>query len=280
MGYNFQMTEDGFFVDPDYREALKRAGLVSFDAVFEFDKGRDLHKANLASHRSRCVFEIDGEVFYMKRYDDPPVKVQMKSWIEHSRKISLADCDRLPGQRLLELGILSPKIIAYGSQWNGFFEKRSFIITQEIPGGVSLEKQLPVFFGETGKEAFKKRKDFIYKIADMARDFHESGLRHRDFYLAHIFLDSQARLYLIDLHRTFEPKLVKRRFRVKDIAQLHYSCPGNVISNTDRIRFYKRYMKKDRLDPGDKAFIKKVRGKAWRMADHDIKHGREVPFAK
>lgn len=282
MGHDFEQLEDGLFIGSEYVEAFKKMGLDSLETIFQFDRGRDLVKSNLAPHRNRCVFELEGlnKTVYMKRYDSPGKKVQLKSWAEHGRKVSLADCDRLPGRWLSELGILSPKIVAYGSQWEGIFEKRSFIITQEIPGGVSLEKQLPSFFGETGKEAFNQRKDFIYKLADLARTFHESGLRHRDFYLSHFFLDSQGRIYLIDLHRTFVPTLLKGRFKVKDIAQLHYSCPGDIITNTDRIRFYKRYMNRDRLDSGDRSFIIKVRRKAWCMADHDIKHGREVPFAR
>ncbi|MHC4625735.1 MAG: hypothetical protein ACYTDV_02025, partial [Planctomycetota bacterium] len=59
---------------------------------------------------------------------------------------------------------------------------------------------------------------------------------------------------------------------------IHYSAPGQAFSKTDRLRFLLRYVGRNRLTGQDKMFIRKVVRKARRMARHDKKHGREVPF--
>ena len=36
---------------------------------------------------------------------------------------------------------------------------------------------------------------------------------------------------------------------------------------------------KTKLDAEDRRFLRKIKSKAWRMALHDMKHSRPVPFA-
>jgi hypothetical protein len=84
---------------------------------------------------------------------------------------------------------------------------------------------------------------------------------------------------LIDLARVFGPIVLRRRFQIKDIAQVYYSAPGKHFTKTDRLRFYKAYTGQSKLTKKDKIFIRKVINKAERMARHDLKHGRVVPFA-
>jgi hypothetical protein len=97
-------------------------------------------------------------------------------------------------------------------------------------------------------------------------------------YLCHIFRVPDGRFYLIDLARVFKPALFSEIYCVKDIAQLHYSAPAGYFSKTDRLRFLLAYLGREKLDAGDKNFARRVTGKAKRMARHDAKHGRAVPF--
>ncbi|MHC4105705.1 MAG: lipopolysaccharide kinase InaA family protein, partial [Planctomycetota bacterium] len=125
----------------------------------------------------------------------------------------------------------------------------------------------------------KLRRNFIAQLASFIRKFHDTDYRHRDLYLSHIFYSDSGIFYLIDLARAFKPIIRGRRFRIKDIAQLYYSAPAMYFSRTDRLRFYLNYIGfEDKLTSKDKTFIHRVIKKARRMARHDIKHGREVPF--
>ena len=278
-----QMSKS-FFARKEYEAALRQMHLTSVDAVFSSRAGTDLNKSNLASYRNRTRLELvrrpndAATTAFLKRYNKPPVLVQLKSWLCHRGRKSLGGCDFQTAADLQEADINTPKTIAFGERWGLVFERRSFSITEKIPDAESLEQKLPDCFKGIGSENLKARRRFIAQLAAFIKNFHETGYRHRDLYFAHIFRDSHGNFYLIDLTRAFKPFFAER-FRIKDIAQLFYSAPGRHFSGTDRLCFYLAYTGRSRLTVSDKRFIRKVLAKANRIASHDRKHGRSVPFA-
>jgi len=273
----------GFFVRPDYTPIFDKLGLTDIDAVFEFNVGENLNKSNLAKYRTRLKFNSDDgkDTFFLKRYNCPPLPIQLKNWLSHHSRACTSDFDRLAAEELAEAGINTPLTVAHGCQCGRLFEKRSFIITRKIPNAESLEKKLPeCFYGKCSKENLNHRRNFVNALADFTALFHKTGFRHRDFYLAHIFLSTDSQFYLIDLQRAFKPLLFGERFRVKDIAQLYYSAPAGCFTRTDRLRFYLRYTGKKTLGRADKRFIRTVIARAGRMAGHDLKHNRQVGFVE
>jgi len=267
---NLSLSEakESFFIDREYQTAFSKSGLTSIKEVFSFDAAKNLTKSNLARFRSRLQFEIDSPqlpsstTVFMKRYDRPPVFVQIRNWLSHHNRRSNALREFEAAKKLTAAGINTPKVVSYGEQWSTMFEERSFIITEKIT-----------------TENLKLRRNFIIQSAAFIRKFHETNYRHRDLYFSHIFYSDTGEFYLIDLARVFRPIILRRRFQIKDIAQLYYSAPGKHFSKTDRMRFYMAYTGQKRLTKKDKIFIRKVINKAERMARHDIKHGRVVPFA-
>lgn len=277
----FVEISKSFFVDADYKSALTESGLTSIDAVFAFSGGENLAKDNLADYRSRLKFEINSPpaILFLKRYNHPPVGVQLKNWLNCRGIASMSFANLEPAKKLAAAGINTPKLIADGEQWGPLFEKRSFIITEKITGAESLERKLPdCFTAPPWPENLKLRRNFISQLAAFVKKFHQTGYRHRDLYLCHIFYDDNGRFYLIDLARTFKPIIFRRRFQIKDIAQIHYSAPKKYISRTDRLRFYLAYTGHRRLTRNDKSFIDSVMRKAGRMARHDTRHGRAAPY--
>ena len=283
----FIETSKSFFIDREYQTALSESGLTSIEEVFSFDAAKNLTKSNLASYRSRLQFEIifpepaSSTTVFMKRYDCPPVTVQLRNWLSHHNHRSEAFCEYDAAYILTTKGINTPKVISYGEQRNAFFETRSFIITEKIPDAESLERKLPNCFEGPGTiERLKQRRNFIVQAATFIKKFHDTNNRHRDLYLSHIFHSESGKFYLIDLARVFRPILMRKRFQIKDIAQVYYSAPGKHFSKTDRMRFYMTYAGQSKLRRKDKVFIRKVINKAEQMARHDIKHDRAVPFAR
>jgi hypothetical protein len=279
------MTE--FFIDPAYKTGFEQLGLTSMEAVFAFGAGKNLAKENLASYRSRIEFKIypPGRIespavtVFLKRYDHPPVMTQLKNWLSAKKPVSCALAEVEAAQKLAAIGINTPRMTAWGQSWGSFFEKRSFAAIEKIKDGVSLERSLPGFFnGPATKENLVLRRQFIRHLALFIRKFHDTGYRHRDLYLCHIFRVPDGRFYLIDLARAFKPMLLGGQYHVKDIAQLHYSAPAKYFSKTDRLRFLVAYLGREKLSAGDKNFARRITGKAKRMVRHDAKHGRAVPF--
>jgi len=283
----FEETSESFFVDPDYKTPLSALRLTSIDAVFSFETAKSLAKSNLAPFRSRLQFEIDSSqslpptTVFLKRYDNPPILIQLKNWLTHRRRISCAPCEVEPIRELPAAGVCTPEVIAYGWQWGALFEKRSFIITEKLPDAEALERKLPDCFDAPPTiENLRSRRDFIARFAAFIKRFHQTGYCHRDLYFSHIFYRTDGTLCLIDLARAFKPAILHRRFLIKDIAQIHYSAPAEYFSRSDRLRFYLAYTARNRLTRRDKAFIREVLAKTNRMARHDRKHGRCVPFAR
>jgi len=289
---NFIELSQDFHIDAEYRQAFIDAGLGSIDDVFSFTGGENLTKNNIENFRSRIRFDIPciDKRFFMKRYNNPPISRQVRNWLTHRKRSSMAHFDHSGADKLSRLGINTPKTVAFGGQCRGIFEKRSFCITEQIPNAEALERKLPDFFNEnlsdTSKtnysskvQAIKKRRQFIRSLGEFVERFHNTGYRHRDLYLCHIFYDDRGRFHLIDLARCFKPALLSERYRIKDIAQLYYSAPGSVFTNTDRMRFYKAIAGAKKITQSDKSFINKVIRKAHRIARHDIRHGRKVPFS-
>jgi heptosyltransferase-2 len=277
----FTGSSKSFIIDPDYKTAFSRLGLTSMDAVFSFNSGKNLAKNNLSRYRTRLRFEINSPptTLFLKRYDSPPVSVQLKNWFSVRCRKSCAALNFEPASELASAGISTPKTIAYGQQWGTWLEKRSFIITEKIPNAESLERKLPDFFNAQPRpENLRLQRNFIARLAAFIKKFHETKYRHRDLYFSHIFYANNGEFHLIDLARAFKPRIFTERFRIKDIAQVHYSAPARHFSRTDRLRFYINYSGRDKLNTTDKVFIKKAMAKAERMARHDTKHGKPVPF--
>ncbi|MFA5292273.1 MAG: lipopolysaccharide kinase InaA family protein [Phycisphaerae bacterium] len=267
----FVKIAPNFTVRSDFVDCFRQMKLQSINDVFDFSLGKSLTKKNLASFRERIMFETAGPnaTLFLKRYQNIPKLTQLKNWLNRQKRISTMACDFVPAEKLQELGINTPQTIAFGQEWNGLFEKRSFIITEKIPDSVSLEEKLP-----------KVTKNFIENLAAFVRKFHNTGFRHRDLYLCHIFCNSQGQFTLIDLNRVFKPFVFSQKYCIKDLAQLYYSAPGDIVTKTDRLRFFLTYLQKEKLSRQDKLLIKKIKSKANRMAKHDKKHNRAVPFEK
>jgi tRNA A-37 threonylcarbamoyl transferase component Bud32 len=264
----------GFLVDSAYKNGLEKLGLTSVDSVFAFRAGKNLTKDNLALHRSRVEFKVESPAVtvFLKRYDRPPITVQIKNWLSAKKRVSCGFAEYEAARNLAKMGINTPQVIAFGQQCGMLFEKRSFVIMEKVPHGESLERRLPEFFdGQATPENLKMRRQFIIDLATFVRKFHETGYRHRDLYFCHIFRTADGQFYLIDLARAFKPMLFDARYRVKDLAQLNYSVPVRYFSRTDRMRFYIAYTGRPKLASQDKTFVKKIIQKTGRIARHDLK---------
>jgi ribosomal protein L22 len=257
--------------------------LCSLESVFAYKGGEDLVKANLPGYRNRLEITAPSGDYklFLKRFINPPLKEQLKNWFSHKRRISMAAGEVKPAIELKEAKVNVPEVVAFGQVWKGIAEEKSFIITRQVPDSVSLETTLPGCFYKGGQVPKTAKKEFIKDLAEVIKDFHNRGFMHRDLYLSHIFYNQQKKIFtLIDLARCFKPLLLKRRYLLKDIAQLYYSAPYGVVSKSDRLRFYLYYTEKRKLSFMDKQFISRVKAKAGKMSRHDKKRDKEPPFKK
>ena len=70
---------------------------------------------------------------------------------------------------------------------------------------------------------------------------------------------------LIDLQRVEHRRRFRRRWLVKDLAQLAYSAARDRITRTHRIAFLRHYLGVRKLRPEDKRLVRAVLAKKGRM---------------
>ena len=107
----------------------------------------------------------------------------------------------------------------------------------------------------------------IVQVADIARRFHAAGFNHRDFYCCH-FLVKEASpgrfdVRLIDLQRVQQRKWLRRRWIVKDLAQLASMSPDDRVGCRDKILFLRTYLGVRKLRPQDKRLVRDV---LWKLS--------------
>ena len=109
----------------------------------------------------------------------------------------------------------------------------------------------------------------IRQLALVVRQFHAAGYNHRDLYCCHFFVKEPVRgrfeVRLIDLQRVQRRRLFRRRWIVKDLAQLAYSAPADQIKCTHKMAFIRHYLGVRKLTAADKRLIRQVLAKQQRM---------------
>ena len=154
---------------------------------------------------------------------------------------------------LQRLGIDTLTIAGYGTASGNPARRHSFIITDEISDTQSLEEFCSAWKRHPPRQAHEIRykRWLIESLARIARRLHNSGANHRDFYLVHFLLQpglkagllhpDASRLFVIDLHRMQLRRKTPKRWKIKDVAGLHYSSMDLGLSTRDRLRFIRLY---------------------------------------
>lgn len=293
------LTEYGNIVaDPRMISRLQQVGIHSLEDVFTCAAGTNMHKPGLGSHRERIRMEWMNEqgarrAWFLKRYLRPPIREQLRRLRRHGRKRGAGAIEARFIRRLSALGIPTMHTIAYGQDMSGLFERRGFILTEEIRG-LSLEQLTRRILANTQPAPpWRERRDIIRQLAWITARLHAHRLYHRDLYLCHVFLCREAGtaptvhgriiLRLIDLARMIERPCRRRRWIVKDLAALNHSAPVALVTRADRLRFLYDY------DPSMKAarnhaehrrtlrsMIFAIEARTTRMRRHDTHRARRL----
>jgi Ser/Thr protein kinase RdoA (MazF antagonist) len=166
---------------------------------------------------------------------------------------------------LAAAGIPCPRPVALGEYRGLLGIAESFLITEAIGGATQAD-----WWISTRPE---RKGGLIAAVASLARRFHDAGFHHQDFYLCHFFVREGAgecadglALSIIDLQRCGLHR-GRRRWLVKDLAQLHHSFREAGFTPEDWQDFLERYGGLDR------ALGRAVLAKSARIARHVPRYG-------
>ena len=155
-----------------------------------------------------------------------------------------AENELLAIKKLKDLGIDTLTPVAFVSEGGNPAKVRSCIITKALENTKSLEEM-----AEQDAINDRLRRKLVIKIAQIARNMHEHGINHRDFYICHFLMEKDSvpdendvpMLFLIDLHRAQVRSKTPKRWRVKDVSGLLFSGIDAGVTRTDLFRFMKVY---------------------------------------
>ena len=170
---------------------------------------------------------------YLKRFKPLPLKEYFKSFV--SFKPLFRDGAFHEWEAMLEfhgrnLPTADPMACARTA-------KGTCILSQ----GIRNYSRLSDIFANFAKSDYRRRRELVVRVAEIAGRMHSANLAHQDFYLVHLFLvESEDKIYVIDLQRLINHGKLSSRWRTKDLAQLHFSAIG-MVRRTDIMRFWKKY---------------------------------------
>jgi len=151
-------------------------------------------------------------------------------------------------------GFSTAEPIAVGQNQSFGVVLRSFLLTAEIAGGIAAHDYA------RSLEA-RPRRELALQVAELTRRFHGAGFVHKDCYLSHLFVverGSGRELFFIDLQRVARPRGFRRRWVIKDLAQLAYSAQLSGATSRDLLAFTRAYFGRDKLTPADRRRLTSV----------------------
>ena len=233
-----------FVVNENFREDLLGEGFVSFK---DFFTKKGIEAMREVPGRLTVSVVCADKKFFLKRHWQKGSDSKKRG--PHYEAISEWESTR----ELQKAGIRVPEPLAFGLGRSSGYAV-SFYISASVEGVQGDYYLRDKILTRTEKRLFLDR------LATFAKNFHQKGYNHRDFYLCHLFIKEASedfKVSLIDLQRVQKRKKFRRRWLIKDIGQLFYSFPDQ-ISSTDRLRFFKKYRGVESLSVGDKKFLKDV----------------------
>lgn len=248
------------------RPALATARLLAFDAVLATTNGRLLRALDDRENWRLELSDSSGSCrAYLKKH-------HIRTWQTRLRALWGARPSATAGRteatniaRLNRAGIPSMRLMAFGEKLHRDGRLESFVLTEELAGFMQLDHFLRFRFPAHEASAGHGDTDLgllIRKVAQCASQFHRLGYNHRDLYCCHFFIREGScggfQVNLIDLQRVQHRRRFRRRWIVKDLAQLAYSAPRERIGCRERVAFLHAYFGVRKLRAEHKRLIGRV----------------------
>ena len=226
-----------FYISAELAKYLSDDADKVFEKIFILE-GEDYR---LVKTRRTFRFEAGGKGYFAKVHHGIGWKEILKDILQLKLPILGAENEYQAIRHLEKAGVDTMSCAAYGRRGTNPAVQKSFIITDELSGMVSLED----FSQDASFE--KIRLKILRTLALNLGKMHRSGLNHRDCYICHFLLDPDAarsgniKLHVIDLHRAQIRKKVPFRYQVKDVAGILFSSFDLLPTRREILRFIRIY---------------------------------------
>ena len=170
---------------------------------------------------------------------------------------------------LAALGIDNTPLVAYGERLHADGLLESFLLTEELEGYLELQALVRERFPAAWHVA-----QYGYGPVDSPGGRDRPPVPRGRLQSPRLLLLPLSRqgtfcgefdVRLIDLQRVQHRRWFRRRWIVKDLAQLSYSAPHDRLRPRDKVAFWRYYLGVHKLRPCDKRLIREVARKQRRM---------------
>ena len=270
--HEFEELDSGrLVVHRRFTPVLRRNGLATFDALFNFSGGQCVRRIhNRATTRIALYDGLGWHSLYLKRHAATPWGERLRPLLNFGRPIFGARNEWLAIFGLHDAGVPTLTPVAFGEAG-----ERSLLVTDDLRTEFSLfdwvRGQSHAAAGRVGERLPGKRA-MIARVAVIARRMHDAGIHHQDLFSHHILVCGEpARLdvRVIDPGRAWRRDHLSLRWIVKDLAQLNASAGS--LSCVDRLRFLRLYLGRP-FRPFDRVLALLIVLKSRRIAAHTSKH--------
>lgn len=235
-------TKQYLVLPEDLRKALRKQGEDMFAHVMQM-QGKAFRDVGI---RKTIQVAIEGKSYFIKQHFGVGWREIFKNLISFKIPIVSAITEVSAIQKLVEVGITTTPLVAYGVKGRNPATQQSFIITQDLGDITSLEDVCADWQTHPPEAPFKKM--VVIAMAKLAAKMHAAGLCHRDFYLCHLALNkaelarNQVNLILIDLHRVLLNQSPNGKTVMKDISGLVFSTMNCGFTAEDWALFKLHYL--------------------------------------
>jgi heptose I phosphotransferase len=258
-------------INRQFGDVLKANGLTTFAALFGL-AGGEVVRAIDNRHTTRVVLPSDGQeqAFYLKRHDPARLLDRIRPLFHLSLPILGARHEWHAILRFHAAGIPTMTPVAFGE-----FQSKSLVMTCDLGTDLSLLDWLnnpqPAGCGASAEHS-RLAREMTRRVARIARQMHDRGLHHQDFYLNHLLCCGDPAgldIRVIDLGRVRSRPRLSQRWIIKDLAQLDFSARRLACSH--RLRFLRLYLGRP-FRPADRWMIRQIVLKSRHIAAHTAKN--------
>lgn len=161
---------------------------------------------------------------------------------------------------LQKAGLDAPVVIGLFEKWVGPLLIHNLLLTKEVKNAKSIAQGLIEMSCTGGKDTLARRRNLIECFGETVGQMHAEGIFHGDLRLGNVLVQQKKtawRFFFLDNERTKKFQRLSSRLRLKNLVQVNMFQEN--ITNTDRIRFFRKYCSQNIQDrKAKKALAKHV----------------------
>lgn len=255
---------DSLTIEPPWKALLDRHGVGDLKSILNWEEGVLVEREKGSEVWRVSVIDNAGveRALYLKKYFVHTWKKFRNEFLRGAflgRSKPRREFRNL--ERLRDFGIDVTEPVAFGEERVLGRLTRCFLLTEEVPESRDLDdvlmKVLPAIPAQLSKPI---RQSLITALAETTSKMHRNGFVHRGYFFRNILLSGNVfdRMFVFDAPRGRKwPDWLLGRKPEQDLATIDSSATL-FFRRTERLRFYMRYQKIERLTPRHKLSIARV----------------------